>query len=267
MAVRHAFESAVVDAADPDVVGPDEWNEPHVVTGDFLNSRKAAADTPDDEFETGTLDAKWDPVNGTSGTVNLLESGNVGRYDLTTRPGELLIQVGTAITQRVHLRQDYTLPDGASIVAAVTPAINFGTLTADELQFAIVLNQSDSDYSANPTLTFYGVEVDATSPDTQTVILGNSAGQASLTLASTQRTPAYGETIFLRIARAGLSYYPMISYDGRAWAQFGATTYASALTNLWIVCQNPGATGTPVPIQSVRWVRQGTNDLDPWPWW
>lgn len=266
MPITHNFVSPVADDGDPNIVGPNEWNDSHVVLGDFLNSVKSTADTPDDNFPTSTLDAKWTVVNGSSGTVSYLESGNVAKYDLATRPGEMLIQVGSAATQQVHLRQDYTLPDGASIVAAITPAIHFGAYTSDELQIGISLNNDDTTPFGTTALTFYAVEVD-TLPDTQTVISGNSGGTSTVTLASTQRTPAYGDTIFLRISRAALFYFPAISYDGRSWAHFGGTSYASALTNVWIFARNAGTTGTPVPIQAVRWFRQGTNGIDPWPWW
>lgn len=33
MPIRHAFESLVLDAGDPDLVGPDEWNADHEVVG------------------------------------------------------------------------------------------------------------------------------------------------------------------------------------------------------------------------------------------
>lgn len=230
----------------------------------LLASSKATADTPDDDFLSTSLDGKWTAVAGSSGTVSLLESGDVAKYDLATRPGSMLIQVGSAATQQVLLRQDYTLPDGASIVAAISPAIHFGAMAGDELQIGLSLNTDDSGYGAGTSyLHFHAVEVDSL-PDTQTVVLGSSGGAATITLASTQRTPAYGETIFLRISRSGLFYYPMISYDGQTWAQFGGTSYAAAFTNIWLFARNGGTTGTPVPIQSVRWIRQGTNGVDPW---
>ena len=77
-----------------------------------LEFGKTATDTPDDEFDTGSLDGKWTAVSGSSGTVDLL--GTTGStYDFTTRSGELLMQGYNGAA--VELRQDYTLPDGNSI--------------------------------------------------------------------------------------------------------------------------------------------------------
>src|SRR5690349_17181903 len=39
-----------------------------------LEKAKGSADTPDDEFNSGTLDAKWTVVDGGSGTVDMLAS-------------------------------------------------------------------------------------------------------------------------------------------------------------------------------------------------
>jgi hypothetical protein len=53
----------------------------------ILDHKPGAADTPDDEFDSTTLDGKWTAVSGSSGTVDLAETGEVTKYDLTTRPG------------------------------------------------------------------------------------------------------------------------------------------------------------------------------------
>lgn len=237
-------------------------------SSNFLESYKITADTPDDEFDSTSLAGKWTAVSGSSGTVNLLETGNVARYDLTTRPGWLLMQVGSTATQEVLLRQDYTIPVDSSIVVAVLPSINGETATADELQIGISLNSNDTDFDAGATsYAFYAVEMD-TVPDIQTISVGQSAGGSGRVLAAgTWGMSPIGQVVYLRIARDSNNwYYPSFSFNGFVWQPLGASQFTNPHDNLWIFARNAATSGAPVPIQAVAWVRLGGVGIDPWPW-
>lgn len=230
----------------------------------FLASTKGAPAAIDDEFSSPTLDPKWTLLGGAvAGAVDLLQAADVTRYDLTTRPGQLLLQHGSAATREIQLRQDVMLPDGASIVAAISASQHSTTLTADELQLGVVLNDSDVGFISGNYLALYAVEVD-TVPEIQTIQSGGSA--AIVTTLGYGTLNAAGKPLFVRIARAGLTYTAWVSGDGTTWLNVGQVTFAAALSNIWIFSRNAGATGTPVPIQAIHWIRQGTNGLDPWPW-
>lgn len=234
----------------------------------LLYSSKSAADTPDDEFNVATLNAKWTAVAGTLGAASLLESGTaVNKYDLTTRPGWLLTQVGgsTSGSRDVRLRQTFTLPDGASIVVAVaTPAPTVDDSRAEnERQIGIALNQSDATEDTTPTVRLFAQEVDAAAANIQSLAGGHTSGSAG----GTAPDQSWGEMLFLRIARSGLWYFPSYSRDGHTWVPFGACLMASAMTRLWLYDRViAAASGTPVPIAAWAWVRQGGVGVDPWPW-
>lgn len=227
----------------------------------LLYSSKAIADPIDAEFD-GSL-GPFVATLGAAGTVDITESGTVAKYDLATRPGWLLTQAGSPVTQQVHFRADQTLPDGASLVVALAPSATVaGIATNDSQQIGITLNTDDAGYQNGNYLGLYAVEVDANAADIQTLGAGSTAGSfATLTEAT-----AIGQIVFLRIARSGLVYRPYVSYDGRTWIPFPSVTYAAAFTNIWLFHRNPGISATPVPITAWAWVRQGTNGIDPWDW-
>ena len=116
-----------------------------LVVPDLLNSSKASADTPDDDFPTSSLDGKWTVVDGASGTCTLIAGSGTGTYDLASRTSWIMMQVGTTTGDSVELRQDYTLPDGACLVAPVAPAWDKAAAPANnELFLGIGVNQDDS---------------------------------------------------------------------------------------------------------------------------
>jgi hypothetical protein len=252
----------------------------HVITAGSLSranpsllySVKTSVDTPDDEFNSTTIDAKWTVVSGTAGTASLF--GNAGGatnavYDLSTRPGWMLMQTGTTTGNTVQLRQDYTIPDGSSIVVALAIAspsqdASPGPGWADnELQVGITLNTDDTGATAGAAgIDFYAMEVDANSTDVQVVGRGMTSGGTSI---STIWRPI-GTMIYLRIARTGLVYYPYFSMDGFTWAPMDDVTFASALTNIWIFHRNVATQGTPTGVTAWAWVRLGSNNIDPWIW-
>jgi hypothetical protein len=233
---------------------------------DLLNSKKAVVDTPDDEFEAETLDAQWTAVTGTLGTVDLFETGEVEKFDLTTRPGWMLMQAGSAADQKVELRQDWTLGDGESIVVAIAWAWATSDgetgITTNEQRLGIGLNDTDSGHDAGAYI-YLAADVDV---DSSRLLLYDGSTALASTKSTTDDSVAIagGELTFLRISRIGTTYRGSISNDGMAWQPFGSKTIGTAPTNLWLFCESPSASQDPVPIHAVYWVRQGTNALDPW---
>jgi hypothetical protein len=238
--------------------------------GSFLGSAKLAADTPDDEFNAAALAAKWTVASGAASAANLLESGTaIARYDLTTRPGWLLTQVGgtTSGTRAVKLRQAFTLPDGASIVAAVatpTPtADDVPGFAQNERQVGIALTLANTAEDASPGLRLFASEVDVDTLQIQSLGVGHTAGDAN----GDAYHVGWGRMIYLRIARSGLWYYTFYSQDGTTWVPFGAAQWAAAHAYLWLFDNViAAASGTPIPITAWAWIRQGGNGIDPWPW-
>ena len=226
-----------------------------------INKPKITADTPDDEFGAATLDAKWTVVSGSSGTVDFLETANVSEYDLTTRPGNLLMQVGQTGAQEVSFRQDYTLPDGKSIILAFTPILmvdaDGGGINNNELQMGISLNPSDTDHDDGDEQEIF---FDANANGWRVFHAGNGlavAGTPNGAMPDMQK-------MYLRISRASSVYYASYSMDGTAWAPMGSHTPGATQTNLWIWTRSSAAFGDPIPIQVFDWIRLGDNTLDPW---
>lgn len=229
---------------------------------------KPTVDAPDDDFTAPTLDPKWTVVAGSNAAVNLLESGNVARYDLTTRQGSLLLQAGSDGTRNIYLRQDYTLPDGHSIVMALDLAVfvdmgssSWGWGNNDQ-RVGVVLNTDDSDPEGVATsgVLYFMFDTNSGEASYKTFHVNTS----SSTTAAGDVPWQFG-TAYLRIARSGLVYRWFISFNGRSWSPLGSATMQAAPSNVWIYCRNGGAMGTPVPIHGVDWIRLGGNGLDPWP--
>jgi len=222
----------------------------------LLSSTKASADTPDDEFTETTLDVKWTAVSGSSGTVDPLIAGSTVTevYDLSSRPGWLLLQCGTA--DSVSLRQDYTLPDGASIVLAVSMPTGENS-GGDNQSMALRLNDSNTSSTAGEHVTIM-IEQDSTAFNIQ----GNSDTDASGTEITSNVAPL-ADMVFLRIMRSTLTYSCWYSMDGYSWSFVFEDTHADVADNVWITFV--GATTLDyAPIAAIPWIRQGTNDLDPW---
>lgn len=225
-----------------------------------IDYKTGSADTPDDDFDSGTLDAKWTVVTGASGTVDLLETGTtVAEYDLATRPGWMLMQAGRNSGQEVALRQDYTVPDGNSILCAVAVSYGAGTTTGinNATQIRLALNDNNTS-SRSGNYVEMAVDSQASTAPRVYVVSSVGADFAGAGLAV--------RVVFFRIARSGLVYYPFFSEDGSTWTPCGSRTFGSALDNVWIrvECLGTITSGCPVPIVAYDWVRLGTNSLDPW---
>lgn len=212
---------------------------------------KSTPDTPDDEFDSSTLDVKWTAVSGSSGTVDLLQSGSTVTevYDLTTRSGTLLVQVGDG--DDVLLRQDYTLPDGYSIVLSISGTPDGG----DNMAIGLVLNQTDSDPLTGEWFT-NAMEQDSTQWVVQSYSSTSSTGRETV-------RDVLAERVYLRIMRDDLTYHSFVSLDGSTWAWVYSETESFVHTNLWIRVSGPNSS-TYAPIIAIDWIRLGTNDFDPW---
>lgn len=229
-----------------------------------IDKPKAAADTPDDEFSESTLDGKWTVVSGSSGTVSLFESANVSKYDLTTRPGNLLMQVGQTGAQEVMLRQDYTLPDGKSIIASISPALMSDAesgIENNELQIGISLNDNDTGHAAgNSSEAFF----DANADGWRVIHVIHNGGSTTVGSFPNGAMPDPAKKMYFRISRVGSSYTVFWSGDGSTWFPLTSDTPAVTFDNVWIWAESSATFGDPIPIQVFDWVRLGTNDLDPW---
>jgi hypothetical protein len=226
--------------------GVDDW-------GDLLTDPKVSADTPDDLFPGTSLDGQWTVTQGSAGTAVFLNA-DANRNIYQVDNGKLRFQVGAADT--VEMRQDYTLPDGNSIIAAVeipSPAV-----AGDNASIHFGLNDDD-------TSTFTGNDVTISmEQDTTEWIFQSDASGANVELVSGFLV---SDLAYFRISRAGLVYRVFVSTNrGRSWTFLQALTAGAAMTNVWLRAVGPSALPTSGvnPIFTWYWVQQGSNDLDPW---
>ena len=242
-----------------------------------IDFKPTAVDPPDDEFDDTTgmsgvvngLDAKWTVTAGATGTVDLLETGDVSKYDTATRDGWILFQVGSDGSSEVELRQDYTLPDGNSIILAIALSALFddvdgGGLANNDHTIGLYLNSDDA--APDTDTTAGGVRLELES-DINALEIGfvvkntSSANQES----SESIIAPVGGMVYLRIARSGNEYFGFYSTTGASWVSMSsASPSVTALSNVWIRVANLAAMGDPVPIHAVDWIRLGTNTIDPW---
>ena len=237
---------------------------------DGMKGKGGTPDTPDDEFDQGAsgLDGKWTVVEGVSGAVNLLETSDVEKYDLTTRPGSLLVQVGKSTSNAVRLRQDYTLPDGASLVLAgrfvVSSAGDTG-IANNQVWAGMGINDSDASYDSGErnniffdvddegwrVIHYYGT----------TIIGGTSKGGVG---GGPGPTGWPGGMLYFRLHRSGDDIYAFVSGSGRAWMPLGVQTRTNPATNVWLFVDANASGDAPAPIQSFEWIRLGGAGVEPW---
>lgn len=228
--------------------------------GNGLPPKDNPDDPPDDEFDLGSLDPKWTAVSGSSGTVNLFETGTVSKFDAATKDGFLLLQVGPASGQIVELRQDYTLPDGASIILAVNPAIGDGgqSIANNELRIGLSINDDDAGWEHS--------EEDAIFLDVNTNawrVLSFGAG-SGIGHSASDVGPVPTGRVYFRIHRSGTTIFYFYSLDGAAWAPLGNRTRSATATNVWIFAVCQATQSTPVPITAIDWIRLGGAEVEPW---
>lgn len=222
---------------------------------------KPTVDDIDDEFNTSTLNSKWTAVDGTAGTVTLRDTGTTGIYDLATRPGTLLMQIGAAANDSVLLRQDATLADGASVVVSLAGGFDWvAAISSNEFAVGLGLNDTDTGVEDGDDLQFI-LDADAGLVTIDGVHSGRSA---DIGVADAGREYGGGDPIYLRIVRSTLTYHLHWSYGkGSSWNYKGSRTVSTALNNLWLFAE-ARATITNSMVIAVDWFRQGGNAFDPW---
>ena len=225
-----------------------------------IDVEKTTVDTPDDEFNSSTLDAKWTVVAGTSGTVsNTSTSGGI--YDLATVSGLLLTQTNNG--NNVRLRQDYTLPDGSSIVVCcifnTTSDAQSGILN-NQTQIGIMLNGDDSNPLSASRIEYI---VDANAEGWR-LYATNGTTSLSTPTGSGVTSALIAHKVYLRVYRDGLDYYCSYSYDGILWSFFKKLTLASAADNVWIRSDSSADIDGPSPINGFDWIRLGGSGIRPW---
>jgi hypothetical protein len=226
-----------------------------------LDTPKAEPDTPDDDFEGGTLDEKWTVVDGSSGVCDLAYGGG-SRYDITSRDGWLLMQADNG--NHVTLRQDYELPDGASIVVKVAPSAMADAqagIANNEIQTGVWLNDNDAGPESG---NWTGILWDTNSEGWRVGRFGGLGTTVSTPSASNVCSAPIAAAIYLRYIRDGLTYYAFWSTDGTVWFPLTSATASAALDNIWIGVRSNASFGNPTPIQAFDFVRQGGDGLDPW---
>jgi hypothetical protein len=223
-----------------------------------LDKPKKQADPCDDEFDQGVLDPKWTVVDGSAGTCSLTYTGG-DRYDVTSRKGWLLMQVDNG--NHVKLRQDYTLPDGYSIVMACAPTTMADAqsgIANNEIHVGLALNDNDGDYPSGNAVYMYW----DTGTDNWRIAYASQGGTSYSTPIAISAPIAH--RVYFRIARVSLDYYGFWSGDGSTWMPLAKYTAAAELTNVWVFAESLAAFGDPTPIHAVDWMRQGGNGIDPW---
>lgn len=236
------------------------------VTTDLLSSTKASADTPDDEFPGTSLDGKWTVVDGSAGSVSLLGTSGAGVYEVGERDGWLSMMLGTASGDSVVLRQDYTLPDGNSIVAAMAYGIdNVASLSNNEILMGIGVNDNDGGiYSGATGQTLLAI-MDTQADAARFIALEGSADPLGSTPGADISEAAAVGLFFVRIDRDGLNYHAFFSMDGWAWGYLGVKTMSTAANNVWLFATCEATMANRVTV-GCAWFRQGTAlSLDPWP--
>ena len=229
-----------------------------ILVPDLLNSPEPGTSPPDAEF-TGTI-SPFTAVDGGSGTVSLIAAAGAGLYDVATRSGWVLMQTGTASGDSVLLKQDYTLPDGKCIVAAIAYAQD-NPSASNEIQTGIVVNDNDTGpYSGTAGQT--------------SACLIDAEASSQIRIIHYDGTTATGDTgtatttmglWFLRIDRSGLVYRAFCSKDGFAWTFLGSKTMGTAANNVWLVADCLATQANRVVV-GCAWFRQGTAlAIDPFP--
>lgn len=223
-----------------------------------LDRPKPSPHPADDEFNGAALDTAWTVVAGTPGAVNLIGTTG-GIYDLTTRPGWLLMQPDTST--HITLRKAYTLADGESVVAALAITLNASGesgITDSYLDCGIELSDSDSYHSGNWATCHFDSEVEG-----WRIYAGSSSSGRSVPGANAPMLHLAGRFYF-RILRVGLTYTSMWSVDGTTWFPFAAVTMDAPLDRLWLFTRADDNIPDPLPICGCNWVRIGGSGIDPW---
>lgn len=230
----------------------------------LLNSLKASADTPDAEFD-GSI-SPFTAVDGSSGTASLLAGSGAGLYDVASRTGWVLFQVGTSSGDGVALKQDYTLPDGKCIVAPIAYAADQAAdVSNNELLIGIGVNDNDSGiYSGATGQTLHAI-VDTQAGSARAIGLEGSGDPLGTSPGAPMSVGDGTGLTFLRIDRSGLNYDCFFSKDGYAWSYLGRKTMSTAANNVWLWASCEATMANRVVV-GCPWFREGTAlAVDPFP--
>lgn len=186
VSVTHTFVSPVADNADPNEVGPDEWNAAHTVTG--LGS---AAEANTTDFATAAQGALADTAVQPAAIANMLETSDIGvsvqayDADLTTWAGLTpSANFQTLVPQTfAQMRASLDLEAGTDFYSIAAADAAFQPLDGDLTSWAGVTRAAGFDtFAATPSSanlaslvtgeTGSGALVFATSPTLVTPNLG-----------------------------------------------------------------------------------------------
>lgn len=205
MPIKHAFTSAKSDGGDATLVRPSNWNADHTSGIGILDTsgnpdiHPASPNTEDDEFEAGSLDAKWTKTG--SGIASLSNSRYI--LNLATAAGD------------------------ETIYQAYVP----GASTAFELRAKFtgaIFTGSSTDY--------YGFMV-TDSGGSMIEEIDMRSGPTANSDQGPQQAGAQGiaDTFYLRIARDASNVYTFgYSADGLLWANFATHTNSATVARIYI---------------------------------
>lgn len=205
-----------------------------------------------DEFGSSTLDGQWTAVGVSSGTVGLLASTEA--YDLTTRSGTLLVQVGSN-TGHIGFRVDDMLTNGEQIIVSCGASYPVENVAVNnQYRVGISANDNDSDPEGGDFVIFYW---DGTTDGMK--------GFDGTTTTHHSNSYTAGSRFYLRMARDSDTLYGFWSFDGTVWANLGSDSVASK-DNFWIWTDSNAAFNSgPYPVTVFNWVRHVANtNFDPW---
>lgn len=224
---------------------------------------KRAASGFDDEFDTTVLDTSWTVVSGVPGTVVFGGNGAAGAgavYDLSTRPGQLLIQ-GQGTSEQLKLRKDYTIAVNECVVLSMAMSA-FLQGGGDHYRAGISINDSDTSHQSGNGISMYAVEDDGSNFALEI----SGFGSYSSVLVQNTLTTYMGEKIFLRVSRQVSNYIFSWSLDGTAWAEGTVVSVGDVASNVWLFSDPSVAITGSVGIHAIDWIRLGDGStLDPWP--
>lgn len=206
----------------------------------------------DCEFD-GSICSGWTVVEGGSGTVNPIIDTTTEIYDLTTRPGWLLMQAGPASTDNVMLRYDVELADGEGAYVRMSIGRS-GSHPNNSWWPGISVNTSDTAQNSGVYLSLYA---DTDTGGIMRFLMWNGGEIGGL-------YDAGGLGIVdLAITRDGDIYYFWVSKDsGTTWSNLGEQDRGiNTLDNLWLFADGGTMSANKsLPVVGFDFVRKGTDN-------
>lgn len=219
-----------------------------------------------DEFASGTLDAQWTTATS-AGTIDFPGQPASACYDLTSRPGTLLLQpaYSTSAVRDVLLRQADGLTSGESLVLSCSlPFLGkYGGTT-----YSLISMYLNSSTTSQSTGNHDAIRLIVNDPATNTNQPSIQVLNQSSSLRALSTDWALSQRIYLRVSRKTInsvdSFVWMYSPDGVSWTQVWHNP-ASTYTQMWIwagVSTQTNPSISPVfPINWIRHVASTAHDL------